>query len=385
MDISFFNCLDDEQTRQQIVYLEPRDDLVLTDDDYGFQCLEEANLKIVFKAFKHLNGIEYRKLFAQAEPSIMRNFDEFMSLEKDQDSHFTPTKESSIGPETYRGNKHVQFLDFKVNANKTKPKRKLEDSIMLPSKHSVITNSPNEEIEFMNYKMGNNTMNNKIDETFESDVIEISEKDVTFVEEMNSVNRNSYFNTILEAKRQLKLRSTPKGKNVTRQLVNEEEVKENLTKLTQDFAQSVEDYQNDTDEILQKLANLEQNQGKFELKCETFKAKYVGLTSTEKVQPEARRIFDEINYENMLDIKDLEDLNSHKRKELSKLKKQMEAEKKTNQKLRANLDLALDDEQNVRESIDKISKQNRKQVQPMIGENEMLVSIIKTILPLYSS
>ena len=54
--MSFWECLSPRIPQQQIIYLEPINDLMLTEDDYGYQWLEEANLKVEFEGFDKIGS-----------------------------------------------------------------------------------------------------------------------------------------------------------------------------------------------------------------------------------------------------------------------------------------------------------------------------------------
>jgi hypothetical protein len=181
-----------------------------------------------------------KKLSRPKDKSTYKIFGDLLEYEKLSSHHATPTKSSARESHTIRSQpRHVKFLDFKANTKK-KPERKLQDSILLPSKHSIITNSPDDEVSVTNISMRMTPPS--------TEEIEIYEHDETLAEE----------------KRQLKLRSPPQTRPSTRKLEHEKEVKQNLSELTRDFAQSVQEYKNDTQEILKKLANLSQKQDRLE-------------------------------------------------------------------------------------------------------------------------
>lgn len=351
IDMSFWKWLKPLLTQQQIVYLEPVGDLILTKEDFGYQWLEEANLKIEFQAFDSLDR-EFlaKKLSRPKDKSTYKIFGDLLEYEKLSSQQATPTKSSARESHTIRSQpRHVKFLDFKANTKK-KPERKLQDSILLPSKHSIITNSPDDEVSVTNISMRMTPPS--------TEEIEIYEHDETLAEE----------------KRQLKLRSPPQTRPSTRKLEHEKEVKQNLSELTRDFAQSVQDYKNDTQEILKKLANLSQKQDRLEKDWERFQVTFIGLDGLRKITPEARRLYDEIHYEHELDIRDFKEANSYKQRELEKLEKGLSQARKENQKLRAQLSLSLpDDSKALYEKLEKLKKEGRKDLQPLLGENEMLL------------
>lgn len=351
IDMSFWKWLKPLLTQQQIVYLEPVGDLILTKEDFGYQWLEEANLKIEFQAFDSLDR-EFlaKKLSRPKDKSTYKIFGDLLEYEKLSSQQATPTKSSARESHTIRSQpRHVKFLDFKANTKK-KPERKLQDSILLPSKHSIITNSPDDEVSVTNISMRMTPPS--------TEEIEIYEHDETLAEE----------------KRQLKLRSPPQTRPSTRKLEHEKEVKQNLSELTRDFSQSVQDYKNDTQEILKKLANLSMKQDRLEKDWERFQVTFIGLDGLRKITPEARRLYDEIHYEHELDIRDFKEANSYKQRELEKLEKGLSQARKENQKLRAQLSLSLpDDSKALYEKLEKLKKDGRKDLQPLLGENEMLL------------
>ena len=316
------------------------------------------------------------------EPSIMRAFDDFMATDTKTNRHLTPTKPSPEQYQTSRHHKHVKFMNFNVNHsnNPHKPKRQLEQSVILPSKHSVVTN-PAEDVELgqltKTYETNMNqssyeersmtplsmrmTPPSKIhDET----VIQIVEQDLSPTEE-------------LRLSQVVPPNASPKIEieedNLGQQLENEHEVKKNLDKITLSYAQTVEDYQNYTEDILKQLEGLEQKQDTFKKNCLLHKALFIGLQSSEILTPEQQKIYTEANLENKLDVEDLNELHKHKLKEFKKLENQLEECESLNSYLRKRLkDKLPNDEDEVYQRTDIISKHNRKEIQPQLGENEML-------------
>jgi len=156
-------------------------------------------------------------------------------------------------------------------------------------------------------------------------------------------------------------------------LENEHEVKKNLHSITLEYAQSVEDYQNDTEEILKKLEEIEGKQNKFRKNWELHKATFLGTRALENMSPDTKKIYEEVNKENELDIEDLRELNQHKKKELEKIKIELTNSRRLNEILRDQLQTVIpDNPDEISEKTKKISTENRKKVQPLLGENEMM-------------
>lgn len=297
-----------------------------------------------------------------------------MAISDHKKDHFTPIKDNQKGFETVRNQKHVKFIDFKANANK-KPPRRLEDSEMVPSKHSLITNSPLNEIEYSKISRGNKTMH---DSAFNKDnsmtpvSMRMTPPSKTLINEVIELEEADL--TLMEEKRQLRIRSTPKGSTYSKQLTNETLVKENLNKIAQEYAQSVEDYQNDTNQILSRLQEVSGIQEEMREQADKFKIDYIGLARGESVPSHLEDYNRKVNQEHILDIQDLKDINTHKQRELKKLEKDLQAARVKNQSLRAKVDLNTpDDVQGLSSKMAQLSSQNRKKLMPSLGENEMMM------------
>ncbi|CAI2383138.1 unnamed protein product [Moneuplotes crassus] len=387
--MSFWNCIESGQVRQQIIYLEPRNDLILTEDDYGYQCLEEANLKIAFRSFDSMNDRSLRKIINTMDQTSMRSFDDYLATDQKTNSHFTPNR---LGRNDFNTSKHVKFIDFHAD-NSKKLRRKMENTQALPSKHSLLTN-PAEEIEFQNYDRGGNSMiHHSPDENFtpvslgrksparvhDKTTIEIVEESLNTTEDemisniaRASATKTSAARASAERASTTTSQITPQEKLV-RSIENEHEVQKNLHKITLSFAQSVEDYQNDTEDILKQLGELEKKQDKFSKNCQLHKAVYLGMSKGEVLLPEIERGFQEANSENLIDIRDLEDLKKHKERELDKLEKHLDDTKMVNFKLKKELTEKLpNNDVEVYQSTREVSKRNRDALQPIMGENEMM-------------
>ena len=91
------------------------------------------------------------------------------------------------------------------------------------------------------------------------------------------------------------------------------------------------------------------------------------------MSPDTKKIYEEVNKENELDIEDLRELNQHKKKELEKIKIELTNSRRLNEILRDQLQTVIpDNPDEISEKTKKISTENRKKVQPLLGENEMM-------------
>ena len=91
------------------------------------------------------------------------------------------------------------------------------------------------------------------------------------------------------------------------------------------------------------------------------------------MSPDTKKIYEEVNKENELDIEDLRELNQHKKKELEKIKIELTNSRRLNEILRDQLQTVIpDNPDEISEKTKKISVENRKKVQPLLGENEMM-------------
>lgn len=271
--------------------------------------------------------------------------------------------------------KKVKFMEFTADSNK-KPKRKMEESVFLPSKHTILTTSPNDDNESIRGSYIDLEKNQQFHTTIDPELftpISMRMTPSSKIEQDVEIEVQEQDATLAEEKRQLRLRSTPITTTI-RKLENEKDVKKNLNAITQEFAQSVEDYQNDTSEILQKLDLFEQKQSNLKDECDKYKATFIGLSSSDQVSSETRKLYDEINYENELDMKDFNEINHHKSKELEKLERELSEAQNDNRRLRAKIELNNpDDSHALKKKIDKLVRSNEKKVKPLVEENEDLV------------
>ena len=83
IDMSFWEQLRPLLIQQQIIYLEPVENLILSKEDYGYQWIDEANLKIEFRGFDTTDkAFLYQMLTTQSDSSTYKIFGDYLEYEK---------------------------------------------------------------------------------------------------------------------------------------------------------------------------------------------------------------------------------------------------------------------------------------------------------------
>jgi hypothetical protein len=127
------------------------------------------------------------------------------------------------------------------------------------------------------------------------------------------------------------------------------------------------------------LELIEEGQARIIQERELYKAKFIGLTNTDEVSQETRRLYDQLNYENELDIKDFKDINTHKRDELKRMHRKLAEAQNENKRLKDKIQKDEREGHNIKSRINGLIKSREEKIFPLIAENEELAEELESL------